>query len=159
MLLSKSFKFESKFPLLFVEVLDVASILDLSLILVGLKQFDKVIFSLLSSFLFPLLSSVFSTIWASQLNSLFTNDIIRQAFLRFINYIKVAADKLFNRLINKVIIAMIDSLYTTVTQRDITCIVWFMWTVLDGILMHSDLQEKNWLSRKNEFVVNNRPII
>ena len=28
------------------------------------------------------------------------NDIIRQAFLRFINYIKVAADKIFNRLIN-----------------------------------------------------------
>ena len=28
------------------------------------------------------------------------NDIVRQTFLRFINYIKVAADKIFNRLIN-----------------------------------------------------------
>ena len=70
-LLFMSFNFEFKFPLLFVEILDVASILNVSLILVDLKQFDKVNFSLLSLFLFSLLSSVFSTIWVSQLNSLF----------------------------------------------------------------------------------------
>ena len=69
-LLFTSFSFESRFPLLFVEKLNVASILNVSLILVGLKQFHKAIFLLLPSFLFPFLPSVFSTIWASQLNSL-----------------------------------------------------------------------------------------
>ena len=38
------------------------SIVNVSLILTSLKQFDKVIFPLLLSFLFLLLSSVFSTI-------------------------------------------------------------------------------------------------
>ena len=68
-LLFTSFTFESK---LFVEVLDVGSIVNVSLILIDLKQFDdKVIFPLLSSFLFLLLSSVFSMMRVSQLNLLF----------------------------------------------------------------------------------------
>ena len=67
-LLITSFIFEFKFALLFVKVLDIASIGNVALILIGLKQFDKVIF--------PLLSSVSSNIWESQLNS----DIIRQSF-------------------------------------------------------------------------------
>ena len=73
----------------------VISIFDYMSVTINSIQDERAKKAPLTSFSF-----VTSTNVRTRVKLVIYNDIVRQAFLRFIDYIKVAADKIFNRLIN-----------------------------------------------------------
>ena len=110
----------------------------------------------MSSLLFPLLSSVFSTIRASQLNSLFTM-ILSDKLSFSSSIISKSLQIIFSIDLSIKLLLQLLIVFRPLLPKG-TSLVWFDLSeqLREETLMCSDLQEKNWLSRKNEFDVKKR---